>query len=150
MTTLSTQPCPHGALEGLFSPSFIRDLFSDLDSPEAPYNVKSIYPYDLMIIKDADGEVEKFQLNFALSGFSEEDVSVKIINDELKIEVENERKSDASIDYVHQGIAHRAMKVNFKIGSLVDKENIAMKFKNGLLMIDIPIKPKETYTVKFN
>jgi len=150
MTLLSTQQCPHEALDGLFSPSFLRDLFSDLDSPEAPYNVKSIYPYDLMIIKDKEGELEKFQLNFALSGFLKEDISVEIIDSELLIEVENKRTEVDYDKFVHNGIAHRGMKVKFKIGSSIDKENIAMKYENGLLMIDIPVKPKETYKVKFN
>ena len=153
MTTLQTQwPYDEPLFGGIFSPQLEKAFLNGFEkSSEKVYNVESIYPYDLKIIRNKDKEVTKFILNFALSGFSKDEITVKVIDDDLKIEVEKqEEKCSDNIEFVHHGIAHRNMKVCFKIGSLVDKENISMKYEDGLLKIDIPVKPKETYEVKFN
>jgi len=150
MTTLHTEWPFEPVFGGLFSPQFTQNIFEEFDKPfEKAYDLKTIYPYDLIIVKGKNDETEKFLLNFALSGFLKEEISVKIIDDEIKIDIHHSREDTDNWKYVHKGIAQRSMKSTFKLGSLVDKENITMDYENGLLSIDIPVKQKESYEIKF-
>lgn len=153
MTTLSTQ-WPYEPFTGLFSPSFVKDLFEGLDYPQKEaYDIKSDYPYDLYVERNEDKQIINYVLEYALSGFKKEDISVKVVGNELRVNVNqdtsDEVPGESVRDYLHKGIAHRNTRVSFKLGSMVDKKKIAMEFNNGLLTINIPIMSEETVELKF-
>jgi HSP20 family molecular chaperone IbpA len=116
-----------------------------------PYGIKSDYPYNIYIERDDDNQIVSWNLQYALSGFTKEEISVKVVGDELRINVEKTKDDECKeVEYYHKGIAHRDTRVNFKLGPLVDSDNIKMTFENGMLDITIPVSTKTTKEIKFN
>ena len=135
--------------EGLFSPTFAMDLLSGIDSKYDPYGIKSDYPYNLYVKKDKDGQVVSWHIEYALSGFTKDEIKVKVVDNELRINVEKKDNETENQTYLHNGIAHRNTRVTFKLGNLIDIDNISMKLENGLLEIKLPTITKETKEIKF-
>jgi len=126
----------------IFNPSIFDDLFDD----QKIFSINSAYPYDLIAIKDKDGNIKQLQIQYALAGFDASEVSTKVIGNELKITAEKkaEEKSDSeNVTVLHQGIAKRMLKVTFSLGPDIDKSGIKSKFNNGLLTIFLPTKAEE-------
>ena len=96
---------------------------------------KREYPHNIFETKDGTHVLE-----IALAGFKKEDISVKIENDLLKIDVASDKDDD--IEYIYKGIAKRQLHTIFTLGTRVLKDEISSKFENGMLTIEIPIDNK--------
>ena len=142
MTTLLRK---NDAWGGLFSPSFIDNMFNETYGKHC--EISSDYPYDIFIERGEENQPICYKLRMALSGFSKKDISVKVIDDNLIIEINVAEKEER--EYIHHGIAHRNSKVVFKLGSKVDIDKITSKYEDGLLKIDVPIIEKAIRDIKF-
>jgi|TARA_R110000823_G_scaffold263905_1_gene384175 molecular chaperone IbpA len=83
---------------------------------------------------------DKFDIEIAVAGFSEEDLDIEYKDNELTIE--GKKKEDEQSDYVHKGIANRSFK---KVWHIEDHtEVIDAKLKHGLLKVSLEkIVPEE-------
>ena len=87
------------------------------------------YPsYD--IIKQSDSN---YNINIALAGFSENEISAEVKEGILRISAtpENGAKDDCS--YIHQGIARRSFVREFRLADNIEVVNA--EFSNGMLSI---------------
>ena len=67
--------------ETLFNPNYARHLTDDL---EKAFTVQASYPYNIKRIQDRDtGALRKILLEFAMAGFERDEISVKVVDDEL-------------------------------------------------------------------
>ena len=132
----------------IFNPKPVQDLFDKIES--SFYDVQSTYPYNIIQVKNKDNKVEKICLEVALAGFLKEEISIKVVNDELRIDVDKKRDEDASYIYLHHGIAQRSLKLAFSLWSNADVKQLKCVFKDGLLSIEIPIKVEDAFNVSIS
>tara|TARA_Y100001963_G_C6784529_1_gene451866 strand:- start:26 stop:478 length:453 start_codon:yes stop_codon:yes gene_type:complete len=85
-------------------------------------------PYD--IIRDG----EKYTINIAVAGFSEDDVEVLLKDGELTISGKIESKDSYNPkEVLHQGIAGRKFRRSFTLAETVEVKDVSLK--NGILSI---------------
>ena len=94
-------------------------------------------PYDAYQDKD-----DNFILEFALVGLDQEDVSVSVSGQTLKIEAGSQQKDDDA-EFYHRKISRRSVKKHFTLHQNVDKNSIQAEYKNGLLRVKIPLEKEE-------
>ena len=92
-------------------------------------------PYD--IIKQDE---ETFIIEFALSGFSKDDLNITVKENHLTIEGDYIRGED--LEYLHKGIAKRSFTRDFVLADTLNVEDVT--FSEGILKIVIKqIVPEE-------
>ena len=92
-------------------------------------------PYDI-IKKDE----ETFIIEFALSGFSKDDLNITVKENHLTIEGDYIRGED--LEYLHKGIAKRSFTRDFVLADTLNVEDVT--FSEGILKIVIKqIVPEE-------
>lgn len=145
MTYLSPTVHTKNLFETLFNPTWFSALESSANNA---LTLQTSYPYNIKSVWDEDDKLQKILIEFALAGFDKSELDVKIVDDELQILTKhNPPEDDPKTTFNHHGISKRDMKVVFKLGSKVNKTNIASTFKNGLLVIEIPTKVDETKVI---
>ena len=111
--------------------SMFDRLFGDIQRPEAS---SSFPPYSNR--KEGD---EKYTIEMAVAGFSQEDLEVELKEGVLTIRSKSEKEEK---DYLHRGIARRAFSRSFTLS-----DDIVVKgadLVNGMLTIDLErIVPEE-------
>ena len=132
----------------LFNPRPVRDFFDKIES--ACYDIQSTYPYNIIQILDSNDQLCKILLEIALAGFQKDEIEIKVVDDELRIDVEAQPYADDLAVYLHRGIAQRSLKLAFSLGSNADKKQLKCAFKDGLLSIEIPIKTEEVLNFSVN
>ena len=101
-------------------------------------NTTNFPPYN--VIKKDDRTI----LEFALAGYSREDISVVAEGNKLTI---SGKKDDSEEDYTFKGIAYRAFAKTFVLGEHTVVSNA--EYKDGLLRIEVKVvvseekKPKQ-------
>lgn len=125
----------------LFDARAMSKLFEDFDRDL--WESRSGYPYN--VIQKGDTTI----LKYALAGFTKDDIKVNVSGDTLNIEaVADAEKESEDIKYLHRGIAERSLKVYWELGARADKKNIKSSFEDGMLIIEIPVKPLESIDIK--
>lgn len=91
----------------------------------------SFPPFDLY---EAEG---KTVLEFALAGYSKENISVVVENSTLKIAANKEKSRNSGGKYLHQGIALRAFSKQYALSenAVVD----SAEYKDGILRVVISV-----------
>ena len=113
-----------------FMRSFVGfdQLFNELENTATMKD--STYPaYNIEKIGD-----EKYLITMAVSGFSEKDIHIELLNGVLKIEG-NIKEKDGSGNFLHRGIATRAFNKNFRIAENVEVTEATLK--DGLLNVSL-------------
>lgn len=77
----------------------------------------------------------KYNVVFALAGFTKEDLKVEVKENWLTIEGTKEQTNDSNVVYRHRGIANRSFKRLVQIASDVVVNKASME--NGLLIIEL-------------
>tara|TARA_R100000081_G_scaffold73654_1_gene40201 strand:- start:563 stop:970 length:408 start_codon:yes stop_codon:yes gene_type:complete len=92
-------------------------------------------PYDLIKGKD-----DHYILNFALAGFTKDNLNVEVKEKTLTISGSNDK--DVDIEYMHKGIASRSFERKFVLADTLHVEDVT--FNDGILQILIKqIIPEE-------
>ena len=92
-------------------------------------------PYDLIKGKD-----DQYILNFALAGFTKNNLNVEVKEKTLTISGSNDK--DVDIEYMHKGIASRSFERKFVLADTLHVEDVT--FNDGILQILIKqIIPEE-------
>jgi len=87
-----------------------------------PYNIK----------KESD---EKFSIELALAGYSEDDLSVEIKDGVITIKSKESEKDDVGDDTIYRGISRRKFTRTFTIAD--DIEVLGAHMENGMLVIPL-------------
>ena len=83
-------------------------------------------------------ENDNLIIEMAIAGFSKDEINVEIEKDVLKIS--GKKKEKPQKNYIYNGIAKRALSVNFPLSGKLDTEKVEAKFENGILSIKFPKK----------
>jgi len=103
--------------------------------PAAP---QGFPPYNIRKNKEED----KFSIELALAGLSEDDVEIEVKEDVLTVRSTWDEKPDDDTVLLHKGISQKKFTRNFTLAD--DLEVIGANFKNGLLTIALErIIPEE-------
>ena len=87
-------------------------------------------PYN--IVKHSD---DKYGIEVAVAGFSKEEITVEVDQDQLTIRGVKVRASDSTTEYLHRGLAARDFDQTFTLAEYM--EVVGAKVDNGMLYIDI-------------
>jgi len=119
----------------LYTPVFSNRFFNDFLTAFNWDSVKSSYPYNLYLNETTQDCI----LEYALAGFSKDDIKVKVSDTELTITAIKEEQKEAPNTIVqHKGIAERSLEAHWALANNVDKNGIKITFKDGLLHLVLP------------
>jgi HSP20 family protein len=132
----------------LYLENFLEKSNGSWDSSYPPYPVTNHY------LKNDSTNV----LEVSVPGAEEKDITVNVENDILTIslrkhkEEKPEEKPKEEIRYITRRIAKSDFTVHFKLSAKLDVDNIKANLKNGLLILELPLKPeakpvKKTITI---
>lgn len=107
-------------------------LASLLDSVTNNANSQPAFPpYNIELL-----EKDKYRITMAVAGFAEEDIQVETENNTLTVSANRQEKTgDNKRTYLHQGIAERNFRRQFKLADHVKVVSAALT--NGLLHIEL-------------
>ena len=89
----------------------------------------SFPPYNLVQSDD-----DHYQIEFAVAGYSEEELEIKLNNRELIVSgTKTKEEQGKKTQFLHQGIAGRNFTIKFMLGEHIEVKNAELK--NGILTI---------------
>jgi molecular chaperone IbpA len=105
-------------------------IFDDIDRRFATQVTNNYPPFNITKIGD-----NRYQIDIAVTGFMREEVEVTVEANELTIRGERKRDDDASVEYLHRGLALRDFE---RIFTLAEHMKIrSATIQNGILHIEI-------------
>jgi molecular chaperone IbpA len=105
-------------------------LASLLDSVTNSANAQPAFPpYNIELL-----EKDKYRITMAVAGFAEEDIQVETENNTLTVSANRQEKAEKRT-YLHQGIAERNFKRQFRLADHV--KVVSASLANGLLHIEL-------------
>lgn len=113
--------------------SILNEAFDRLNA--SPYLDVGKYPPYNIVRADEETTV----LEFAVAGFSPEDLTVEVEDNMLRVKgqvlVESEEENPATINYIHRGISRRAFTRKFALHQYMEVADTTLS--NGILSITI-------------
>lgn len=134
--------------DNLFAPTQVFDKFFDevfdneFFKPTRWAKDASAYPMNVVNIKN-DGKTVAKRLEYALAGFSKNEISISLKNGVLTIEAEHNHDDSENETSEYNGISYKKMTVSYSLMDNADEDGITSKFENGLLSITIPFRKEE-------
>ena len=119
------------SLSPLFRQSVGFDRFNDLFDALAEQEPRNNFPpYD--IVKTGENN---YQIVMAIAGYREQDLTISVEKDTLKVAATQAAQDDESRQYIHRGIARRNFERSFRLADhmQVEKADLA----NGVLTIEL-------------
>ncbi len=101
-------------------------MLDEASSFEAP----SYPPYNIERLAE-----DEYRITMAVAGFAPEDISIEVKGNGLTVSGKKADKTDAKVEYLHQGIASRAFERRFQLADHVQVNGAGME--NGLLHISL-------------
>jgi len=90
-----------------------------------------------------------YLLQLAIPGFEKTDFSIKQENNLLTISAtKKDVVKDETVKMIRTEFTQKAFKRSFTIDEKIDSANIAAKYENGILLIELPKKEKEKVAAK--
>jgi HSP20 family molecular chaperone IbpA len=133
-------------LPAVLSKEFFRQIEDFVE--DGKLNSKPTYPYNFIEVYDDDGRQIEARIEYALAGIPKDSISIKVVDDELQIDaVKVDRAVKPNEHYAHQGISYRVLNERIKLSPMVDCANITSTFKDGILILELPIKQPEIKSV---
>ena len=132
---------PNG--KNLFGFEIFDEIFKDFDFflRESP-TVKELYsvsfPPANVYIKQ---ESKDLVFEFALAGYSQDDIDISFEGDKMFLEITKTSKEDSKDYYLHRGIKMSSQKRWYFVPlSKYKVEDAEAKFENGILTVNVPAK----------
>lgn len=116
----------------------MKELFNEFPTTVAKTfreDVLNFPPVNIIETKDA------YQVELSSPGFEKTDFVIQLDNNVLTISTEKkeEKKEDAD-KVIRKEFTYRGFKRSFTIDEKIDAENIAAKYENGILKLELPKK----------
>jgi len=97
-------------------------------------------PFNITRINDSDAD--QYEITLAIAGFSEDDISIVLENNQLKVSGDLDTGTSEVVDYLHKGIAERNFTRNFMLAEHVEVKSATMR--DGILRIRlVDVVPEE-------
>jgi HSP20 family protein len=151
--TTTLIPGHYGSTERVFSR--LPDLFNDnwlttsIGSWEKALDVpNAVYPYNIRLIKDKNGEDQQYEIEVALAGVGKNNIDIRVRDTLLNIEVKHsESKAAEGEACLRKGISNRNGKLTFSLSEKVQKKKISSTYTDGLLKVTVPLTQPETLDI---
>jgi HSP20 family molecular chaperone IbpA len=149
---------PHYFPQLLKTHFYLGSLFNDIEKVFGSAKLKQLYVYPTDIYNELkDGKVISTVIAIALAGINKDSVKVTVNDDKLHVDILNEIKEGAQGEitrqYIQSQLALRNAHMTWSLNKNVNKENISVEYKDGILSITLPIieeKEKEPIVLKIN
>jgi len=105
-------------------------IFDDMERRFATQVTSNYPPYNIAKIGD-----NRYQIDIAVTGFMKEEVAVTVEANELTIRGERKRDDDATVEYLHRGLALRDFERIFTLAEHMKVRSASVQ--NGILHIEI-------------
>ena len=96
----------------------------------SPTATSTLPPYDILM----DGE-DRYRITMSVAGFSRSDLTIQTRENMLTIEGKKDNEEEASVEFLHRGIAARDFRTEFQLADHV--EVTGANLVDGLLTIDL-------------
>jgi HSP20 family protein len=138
--------------DSFLSGSFFDEFDKVFNSPKLKQ--MSVYPTDIYTRLDNDGKPFETIIEIAVAGIKKEDCSVELDNNVLVVSIgkianpKTDETSDEDVigiekrDYIQKQIATRTTIMRWTLGNRINKEQIAVQSKDGILKISLPYLEK--------
>lgn len=93
------------------------------------YNMTTYPPFNSVVLKNGNHRLE-----FALPGFSKDEVEVRVLDGYLTVEGKKGEDEDVE-QYINKGLSHKHFRKTFRLSD--DAKVSAAKLENGLLFIEL-------------
>ena len=104
----------------------LLDTINHIDRSQPSYP-----PYNIELL-----EQDKYRITMAVAGFAEDEINVETENNTLTVSAaRTQREGEPKRTYLHQGIAERSFKRQFRLADHV--KVVAASLANGLLHIEL-------------
>jgi len=97
----------------------------------APHHQNGNYPPH-NVVKYAD---DSYGIEVAVAGFSKDEITVEVDQDQLTIRGVKNRLTDPTFEYLHRGLAARDFEQTFTLAEYM--EVVGAEVKDGMLVIEI-------------
>lgn len=111
--------------------------------------MKSNYPMNIVEICD-DEEVSSYRIEYAFAGFKKDEINVEIVGDILNVKAEKTEPQNEKEKYLRKGLSFRDFEMSFKLMEEVDIAKITVKYEDGVLKINLPMRKEEAKSHKIN
>lgn len=117
-----------------------EDLFREMDKLQLNSTNTAYPPYNIVSVDE-----NKFQIEVAVAGFSDQDLDITLENGVLTIA--GNKEEEETREFVHKGIAMRNFTRTFRLATHIEVEGADLK--NGLLVVTLKrhipeeLKPKK-------
>jgi len=105
-------------------------IFQDMENRFTSQINNNYPPYNVLKTDE-----NTYEIQIAVSGFTKEEVSVEVDQDQLIIRGERKRADDASWEYLHRGLATRDFTRSFTLAEYMEVGSASIN--NGILSIRI-------------
>ena len=127
----------------IFRDNFVESIFDDFfrDSFWQPTGVRSVSAMKTDIQDLQDG----YQIDMELPGFAKEDVRAELKNGYLTVRAAHteEKENKENANYIRKERFAGHYQRSFYVGDQVTQDDIAAKFKDGILTLNVPKKEKQ-------
>ena len=110
----------------------VRNFFQDAGAYRPLAESKLPHPVDIYERDNGLG------IDIACTGISKEDIEILIEGNIIRVNYERPKEELEDV-FVHKGIAKRSFNLGWKIDSKFNLSKATAEFKNGLLVISIPL-----------
>lgn len=87
-------------------------------------------PYNIELIEE-----DKYRITMAVAGFSKNEISIEVKDNNLSISGQKPEKQEAERQFLHKGISERNFERRFQLGDHV--KVLTADMENGLLHVDL-------------
>ncbi len=136
-------------IPALFSPSWIEQFLtnSNTKSETSQMFTDINYPYNIVVEKDQTDTPQQYLIEIALAGIGKNNISVKVYDNKLHINILKPETHDDDRHYLRRGISLKKSSVSFALSKDVDAKNIKSTYNDGLLRITVPCLQPETQNI---
>jgi len=127
------------SLDQFFDKFFLKSIFTE------KYPTSTKFPfYNAYVEFNEDDNPQKLVMEFAVAGFSKDELKVEIVEDTLIVSGEKKKDEEKHLKrkYYQRGITTQNFQIKFTklLDGKMDTENTNVTFENGILKIEIPFK----------
>ena len=104
------------------------DRLAQLLDAAGSFEVPTYPPYNIERVSD-----DEYRVTMAVAGFGQDDITVEVKQNTLTVTGKKADKTEAKVEFLHQGIAQRAFERRFQLADYVQVEGAELD--NGLLHV---------------
>ena len=117
---------------------FMKEIFNEFPSAVSKVVREDVLHYPPVNIID---KAAVYSVELSVPGYIKADFSIKLENNILTVSTENKEQQIADTEkFIRTEFALKSFKRSFTLNEKIDTENIAARYEDGILKIELPKK----------